>query len=112
MEKIDSIEYILKVDGGAYLLPDITGTSEFPWIPVLFHELNVKDPKGLPAICHVLQTEMHLHLGVSRSINSLGTQAMQHLVSRMQLTTMKFSQVLQFIILSFINMKVNDLFYH
>lgn len=37
---------------------------------------------------------------------------MQRLVSGMQLPTMKLSQELQHIILSFINMIVNDLLYH
>lgn len=37
---------------------------------------------------------------------------MQHLVSGMQLPTMKPSQALKHIILSFINMMVNDLLYH
>lgn len=39
-------------------------------------------------------------------------KAMQRLVSGMQLPTMKLSQELQHIILSFINMIVNDLLYH
>lgn len=37
---------------------------------------------------------------------------MQRLVSGIQLPTMKLSQELQHIILSFINMIVNDLLYH
>lgn len=73
--KFDSIEYSsFKSKWGCLSSSQILQEHLFLWIPLLLHELNAKDPKGIQAICHVTQTEMHLALGVSRSNNSLSTQ--------------------------------------
>lgn len=75
VEKFDSIEYIyLESKWGCLSSSQILQEHLFPWIPVLLHELNLKDPEGPQAICHVAQTEMLLPLGVSRSNDSLRRQ--------------------------------------